>query len=270
MEDKDPDETDSSKIKRLALVTMKNGDEYTVVITQRDSVQLTITSNGVEIRLNVQQIKKTEYYDTNEEFTYPNPHPSRYFFCPSAIPLASGTGYYRNLMLTTISVFFGIGNHFTLGIGMELISSLFGRPTFFISPKWATKVAKNFHLGFGALGIALLNRSFGNRMNGIGFALATYGTNDDHMTMGIGITNRAGEFGKNPAFTFSGQVRAGNNIGIMTENYFFISENQKNYLGIYGVRLMSRKNAFDIGLLVSKDISQIIPALPFVGYSRKF
>jgi hypothetical protein len=68
----------------------------------------------------------------------------------------------------------------------------------------------------------------------------------------------------------SGTHRVGNNVALLTENYFIPVGLTTNYTGILGLRLLAPKNSFDFGLVFGPQISDIIPALPFIGYTRSF
>lgn len=68
----------------------------------------------------------------------------------------------------------------------------------------------------------------------------------------------------------SGTHRISNGLAILSENYRIpLEEGESFYLGIHGVRFLSEKNAFDIGLIVIPEATGSIP-LPYVGYARAF
>ena len=42
------------------------------------------------------------------------------------------------------------------------------------------------------------------------------------------------------------------------------------YVGVQGIRILSKKNSFDIGGMVIPEIFNEIPVIPYVGYVRIF
>ncbi len=116
--------------------------------------------------------------------------------------------------------------------------------------------------GFAAEGVAALP-----------YGVVTLGSQETNASLGIGYGLANGELSRYPAITFSGMHRAGKSVSLLSENYLFPgSFDGPGYLGIQGVRLLGRKNAFDIGLILISGLNDAIgiPILPYVGYVRVF
>jgi len=106
----------------------------------------------------------------------------------------------------------------------------------------------------------------------LAYGALTYGNKNSNFTLatGYGLIN-----GERTAFApvmANGTYRINNVISLLSENYIFPDGNADiNYIGIHGVRILSKANVFDIGLIISPTIfSGFTPALPFVGYVRVF
>ena len=257
---------DTIKNPERVVVKMNNGDEFRGKILSRDQNTIVLeTTNGTLnlISSNVRSINIDSY---KGKFRFPNSNETRYFFGPSAIPIKKGKGYYQNVLLTTNFVNYGITRNFSIGGGVEFISLLFGSPIWFLTPKVGFKVAENSHVGGGFImaGFAADGAST------LGYGVYTLGSSETNITIGAGYGLIAGEFSNQPTVMLSGTHRVGNNVALLTENYFIPVGTSTNYTGILGLRLLAPKNSFDFGLVFGPQISDIIPAIPFIGYTRSF
>ena len=256
---------DSSYINKNVVVLMSDGDEYRGIYIEKTDKHVIIKTNNGEIRLLSTNIKTLEIDTYEGEFKFPNPHDTRYFFGPTAIPIKKGTGYYQNLMLLGNFVNFGITRNLSIGGGFEFISTLIIRqPIYFLTPKVGFELADNFHFGGGVLFVGISGEN-----STLGYTAATVGTSEKNITLGIGFGVTNGFAHERPTIMLSGQTRVSNGVSLMTENYILPSTDF-SYIGIQGVRLLSRNNAFDIGLVIIPElISEGIP-LPYIGYARVF
>lgn len=250
--------------KKVTLYLFDKSEIKGKVIKETDLDFTIETEFGVStVRRN--SIKEIEEIDPNKKFSFDNPHPTRYFFAPSGIPIDKGTGYYQNLMLTTNFINYGVTDHFSIGGGFEFISLVLGLPIVFITPKFGTKIADDLYLSSGAF---LIFSS--DIIAGIPFVTGTYGGKESNISLGIGYTFANGEISQNPVLSFSATHRIHDNFSLLTENYFISSSSFSTYFGIHGIRAVSKRNAFDFGAIVIPEIAEYIPALPYVGYSRAF
>ena len=94
------------------------------------------------------------------------------------------------------------------------------------------------------------------------------------MTVGLGYGFGSSE----PLLVLSGMHRLGKSISLVSENYFASTGTQDTdefssglgTFGIQGIRIIGKKNSFDIGLIIIPEIVEYVPALPYVGYERTF
>lgn len=259
---------------RKVTIKMVDGSTYTGTIKEKSDDYIILETPHGEMKLKTSSIKKIEEEKYNGEHAYSNPHYSRYFFAPSARPLEKGDAYYQNLML--LGNFFNVGvtNNISLGGGFEWATLILGSPILFFSPKVGFALTEKNHAATGAFIMGIPDDfGEGGPMNfaGIAFGSYSHGTKDKNFTFGIGYGMADGEWATTPALNFNGFIRASNAIGLMTENYLipgFGVGSENIYLGIHGIRIMGRKSAFDLGLIVA-GAEGAVP-LPYVGYAIAF
>lgn len=249
------------------IIKMNNGDEYVGQILQRDSALIVIRTEIGDLNLISSKVSSIEEYGYAGKFRFPNPHDSRYFFGPSGIPVKEGKGYYQNVLVTFNFVNYGMTKNISIGGGFEFISTMLGNPIWFLTPKVGFDITDNFHAGGG-----FIMAGFGLEGTAtLAYGVATIGDTETNLSFGAGYGLANGEFSPYPAIMMSGTNRVGNSISLLTENYVFPnSSSDIQYFGIHGIRIMSRKNSFDIGAIVIPVIASEIPALPYVGFVRVF
>jgi len=256
------------KVKKVqqVTITMNNGDEFSGEIIKKDDKIITLKTVNGEINLIAANVKSIENNDYDGKFSFANPHDTRYFFGPSGIPIKKGKGYYQNVMVTTNFVNVGLTNNVSIGGGFEFISTVTGNPVWFLTPKLGFEVAKNVHVGGGVIvaGIAA------DDIISLGYGVVTLGNTETNLTVGGGYGFGNGEISTFPTIMISGTHRVSNGLALLSENYIIPIDGNTTYLGIHGLRLLSKKNAFDIGAIVIPEIFDFIPALPYVGYARAF
>jgi hypothetical protein len=204
-------------------------------------------------------------------YWFPNPNATRYLFGPSAYTLKKGEGYYQNTLLILNSVNFGVSDNFTIGGGLELISTFGAKdPIFFITPKVGFEIKENFHAGGGVLYARIPDVDGGL---GILYGIATYGSMDKNITGGLGWGFIEGDFSKRPIITVSGTSRFYRKFAFVTENWFAPIGNDFNYRGVisYGVRFFGSKIAVDLAFVNNKEIAEaIVIGIPFVSFAVKW
>jgi len=259
-------QADTVKKVQQVIIKMNNGDEFKGAIIKKNDKIITLSTVNGEINLIAANVKSIENYDYIGKFAFANPHDTRYFFGPSGIPIKKGNGYYQNILVTTNFVNVGLTEHISVGGGFEFISTITGNPVWFLTPKLGFEVAKNVHIGGGVIvaGIAA------DDIISLGYGVVTLGNTETNLTIGGGYGFANGDLSTFPTIMISGTHRVSNGLALLSENYIIPIDGNTTYLGIHGLRLLSKKNAFDIGAIVIPEIFDFIPALPYVGYARAF
>ncbi len=257
---------DSLTMGQTIEVEMHNGEEFRGVYQGLSGRALVLVTTNGEIRLIMQNVKQISEYDPNSLYVFQNPNETRYFFAPSAIPLRKGEGYYQNTMLSLNFVNVGVTDNVSIGGGLELISTFAGSPIWFLTPKVGFKVDDKSHVGAGALVAGLA----GEGAFTLTYGVYTYGSSDSNITLGIGYGWSDGE--GFPTFTLSGMHRVSNSVSLMSENYLLSDGSQDLFFSIQGLRFLTRRSSFDVGLIVSPELFEDvgIPTFPYVGYVRYF
>ncbi|MEI7661694.1 MAG: hypothetical protein WCK34_05845 [Bacteroidota bacterium] len=270
------------------VVKFKEGSTYYGKLkdNRHDTLTLFIQDLGA-VKIPYSKIKKVETVEymvmKHGKYWFPTPLPGRYFFAPSAFTLKPGEGYYQNTMLVLNSFNIGVTNWFSVGGGLELISTVASitaghfKPTFFFTPKIGFKIADNLRIGCGMIYAQLLGNEF---QLGTVYAVGTYGNPDYNITAGLGwgfskAGSGEGSFGKHPMITLSGTARLARKISFVTENWIipYTKDSKVVYspLYSYGLRFFGETLSVDLAFINNKDIvKSLFIGFPFVSFTVKF
>ncbi|MFA6402799.1 MAG: hypothetical protein WCX31_14445 [Salinivirgaceae bacterium] len=289
-------------LKSIAAITPLSSNQYCILTTNDGKVftGMIISLNEIEVTFKTETlgdltISKSKIRDikivekeqiVNGKYFFPNPHPTRYFFGPSAIPLKKGEGYFQNAWILANSAQVGLSDNFSIGGGMVI------PVLFFVTPKVGFKVAEKVHIGGGILFASTFStvESFGM---GVGYGSITLGSNENNFTLSAGwgmskqenyneqtfTSTYSWEFAKRPIITFSGMVRIAPKMALVTENWvvsipetdYNTNETTYPYYTIIsaGFRFMKEKNSFDFGLALPIIDGETV-GIPYVDYVFKF
>jgi hypothetical protein len=242
------------------------------------------------------------------KYWFPNSNATRYLVGPSAIPLKKKEGYYQNTYILLNSFNVGLNNNISIGGGLEILSlfsQISGSPTvnFYLTPKAGFKISESLYLGCGALHINTRQRGpyyylsstreYYRQSFNIFYGSITLGNIENNFTLSSGFTmrnyvkfeeeyspygyvtsytsERVTEFESRPIITFSGMIRAGKRISLVSENWVVPTSN--DYIGMfsYAARILGEKTSFDIGFINGSDISEFfLLGIPYLDVVVKF
>lgn len=243
-----------------------------------DNVRVLSTSLGLlTIQRNQMQSIKQLSGSPDGRYDYPNPHPTRYFFGPSAIPLRKGEKYYQNAYVLSNSIQLGVSDHVSLGGGVVLPF------LFYVTPKIGYRVSESVHIGAGVLAATSFNAGI-NVGFGIGYGSVTFGSFEHNVTTSIGLgTFKEQSFNmvsgnytnkwvlsQKPIVSVSGMSRVSNRIMLITENWIVSASSQTSIISAAGIRFLARKNSFDFGILSPVFAGESFLAIPYIDYVIKF
>lgn len=248
-----------------------------------DSILVLSHQNYNQLNLSVSNIKNirqiSESMVKNGVIWPDNPNYHRNFYSPTGIGMEKGQAYYQNLMVVWNHLGYAFTDYFTMGIDFEILSILSGgdifdsyRPLFALTPKFSHSFNDRIHAGVGAVLLSIPNsdRFF---EAGITYAVGTYGTRDNNITLGFGLPFFEGEIQSEvPVFNLSGQYRFSRRFSIVSENWFFAAEDLGFAgFGVQGLRYLGKNLNWDIGLVLYKveDDFGVAP-VPFVGLAIHF
>lgn len=216
----------------------------------------------------------------------PNPHPSRYFYSPTALPMKKDEIYIQSIYFLTAQLQYGVTDNLSLGIA----TTLAGIPMF-ISGKYSYKIKDKHHVAIGGQ-IGNLTYVEPNTYLGIGFGCYTYGNAESNITVAAGysmysekgyfmsgyIPNGTGGYYPNyterrestfsPAISVSGNRRLSNSLALMGE--FWVLPETNTVFGGPFLRMFFNKTAtYDMGIvyLYVDDMPLLLPAF---SYTHKF
>lgn len=261
---------DKSGIKIYHLET-KDGNGYNGEIVASDSAKVLFRSQKLgDLTILQKDVKSMQVIDSTQmkgdKFWFPNPQSTRYFFSPNGYGLKKGEGYYQNIWVLVNSFAIGINDYVSLGGGVFPTFLFAGSPT----PGWLTAkvsipVSKDhFNLGAGVLVGSVLGEA--NTSFGIFYGLATVGSHDKNLSMGIGYGFSGGSMAQAPMINLAGMYRVGSRSYLLTENYFFAGENQNALILMVGARQIIKKAGLDYGLVIpAGDGIGSFVAIPWLG-----
>ena len=253
-----------------------DGNEYFGIILNQTSETIRIKTDKLgEITIPQSEVKKisqlTAVQSKDGTYWLDNPQETRYFWAPNGYNLKQGEGYYQNVWVLFNQAVYGITNHFSAGIGTVPLF-LFASPytPAWITAKFSVPVVENkFNLGIGALMGTVVGESKAGF--GILYGIATFGSKDQNLNIGLGWGYAGGEMASNPTINISGMIRTGAKGYFITENYFIGTPDNFMVLMSLGGRRIIKHTGLDFGAFIpiGGDIGSFI-AIPWLGLTIPF
>jgi len=253
-----------------------DGNEYVGFILSQTPDVIHLKSDKLgEINIQRTEIKKIAKlsFVKSKDGTYwlDNPQATRYFWAPNGYNLKQGEGYYQNVWVLFNQAVYGITNHFSAGIGTVPLF-LFSSP---YSPAWITAkysvpvVENKFNLGAGALMGTVIGES--NTGFGIFYGIATFGSKDKNLNIGLGWGYADGDIASTPTINISGMIRTGAKGYFITENYFIGTSDEFVVMMMVGGRRIIKRIGLDFGLVIplSSEMDSFVAA-PWLGFTIPF
>jgi len=293
--------TKIEKITRLSgnqhcILTLNDGKTFTgLIVSQNDREIILETESLGKLTIANSKIREVKMVESEQivdgKYFFPNPHGTRYFFGPSAIPLKKGEGYFQNAYVLANSVQIGITDNFSMGGGI-------GIPfLFFVTPKVGYRVGKYVYVGGGILFATTITNDVGFGV-GVAYGALTLGNSENNFTLSGGwgavksetyhsqtdSYSSKWEMAKNPIITFSGMIRIARKCSLVSENWVFATKDYNNdtfgpsdsYTYTYhavisgGFRLMGEKNSFDLAIVLPVITDGTTFGFPYLDYVFKF
>ena len=200
---------------------------------------------GLEIKIPRESIRMSKALRGLPSGGYgPIPHPSRYLYAPSAIPLKRGEGYLNMIYFLAYQAQYGISDNFSLGITTTPIFM----PSF-INAKYAQKIKDNW---YASAGFQMGKLWYADPETlGVLFANTTYGDEEANITLNLGYGFYSQSNENLPIIEVSGLFRSTNKVSFVGEVWVLLHENkQPTIIGGPALRLSTSKKYFvDVGVL---------------------
>jgi len=255
----------------LVVLSVNSGEEFVGTIVSEDAREVSIRlQNGKMLIIPAYTVKSIRKLSASTLLkgkpVFANPHPSRYFYTPSAIPMDKGEVYIQTLYAVAYQVQFGVTENFSIGATTTIV----GTPLA-LTAKYSIKLDEKNTLAFGGLaGIV----GWGTRTNlGIGFGAFTHGTKESNVTIAGGyawIKEKNSGGGNSPVMSLSGNQRLSKNLSLMGELWYLPEVGV--FFGGPCFRLYNnKKSSFDLGIWsIAATGTGGTPIIPVVGYTYKF
>jgi len=260
-------EKSAPKIFRLET---RDGNGYTGEVLSSDSVSVRFKADKLGeitvLRAEVLSLEPLEDQQLKDgKYWFPNPQSTRYFFSPNGYGLKQGEGYYQNIWVVMNSFAIGVNDYLSLGGGL-VPAFLFGEAT----PAWVTAkislpvVRDKLNLGAGVLAGSALGAS--DTGFGLFYGLATVGSKDKNVTVGMGYGFAADSGTSSPMFNLNGMIRVGPKGYLLSENYLFVNGSSTTLLLSFGGRTIIKGAGLDYGLVIpaSSEMDGFV-AIPWLG-----
>jgi hypothetical protein len=270
----------------LVMLTTNSGENFVGYIVSEDPREVTIRLINSNKLLSipaytVKSIKPaTKESVINGKVIYPNPHPSRYFYTPSALPMDKGEIYIQTVYFAAYQVQVGITDRFSLGATTTIVGTPLALTT-----KYSIPINEKNTLAVGGLAGFV---GWGTQVSlGIGFGTYTYGTKESNITLGAGLGwvrdgdmveftptgETIGPFAETNStgiFSIAGNKRISKNLSLMGE--FWVVPSSGVVFGGPCLRLYNnKKSSFDFGIWGIGGLNEgITPIVPVFSYTFKF
>jgi hypothetical protein len=220
---------------------------------------------------------------------FPNPHPSRYYYSPSGLPMKKGEGYVQAIYFLAYQAQYALSDHWSVGVSAPLWAS-----PFLVNVKYTNTLKEsadgknNIYLATGIQAGSLTFIDPGTWF-GIGYAGLTFGNAESNVTINGGVLGTStygylytipdpnsfwgGEavYGRSsqarPAVSFCWNKRFSPTASFMGEVWLV---GGLGLVGGPGMRFYSgRKSAVDVAVLGGIVDAEGFFGIPFVSWTRK-
>jgi hypothetical protein len=272
---------DTTLVVRVELV---DGSTLVGTVVQETAEAIVLrTTGGVEINVPRAQIRRMTTFEgriRDGQLVIFDPNRTRLLFSPTARPLGTGQGYLAVYQLFMPFLAYGITDEISVAGGTILFPGLFGR-VFYVAPKVTVLNQSSLSVALGGIAFGAFLEGESN-MAGIGYGLATYGTQERAITAGVGFAYADGEVASGFILTLGGEIQVSNSIKLLTENYLLpfteydsrLDRDRTTYEPIlmFGIRFFGQQLAVDLAGITSPHFfgEDLFPFIPWVGFAYNF
>lgn len=253
-------------------VETKDGNAFQGTIIETDSVHIRVSTERLGVvtilQEDIKSITKLESTAVvNGKYWYRNLQSTRYLWAPNGYGLKKGETYYQNVWVLFNQISTGISDYVSFGIGMIPLFLFNGTST----PAWITpKVSIPIHrdkinIGTGALLGTVLGESSSAGF-GLAYGIATFGSRDANLSIGLGYGFAGGEWSQTPTVTISGIRRVSERTYLISENYYLdFGYGDKFALASFGGRSLLKGVGIDYAAVMPLGTGGGFYALPWLG-----
>ncbi|MCX6835135.1 MAG: hypothetical protein NTW07_08390 [candidate division Zixibacteria bacterium] len=207
-----------------------------------------------------EEVKKTEEVKVapaapavNEKDWFPNPNRTRLLIGQNARSLKAGDGYFFDLWLFFPGLAYGITDNISISGGVSILPDVDDQ-LFYFTPKFGFPAAENLDLALNVTVFRLWEETFY-----FGLGNMTYGTDDQSVTLGLGLGWNDERMMEKPVVTGGGEYRVDRRLSLVGEGWFIPGENEDGMLFFGGIRFLGKDDEEE-----DEDESDFLPYLDFV------
>ena len=259
-------------------ITLKDGNTIVGTLLQSNDLFYKIESESLGVidisRANVETFVVLQEEEKSKLNGYPiDYHNSTHYLAnPSGFTLKKGQSYYENIGVFFNSYAVGITDNFTIAMGGEVATLLFGGqfPILYISPRFSLPLGEEKHsFSFGGT----IFTSPENEFDGFGVlqAAVTFGDRNTNFTIGsgIGFGFEGGFDDQVLPFYLSFMIRVSEKISVVSDNFVVFYNDFNDTTGVLSVaariHLKKKGAALNLGLFrPTEDLGDLL-AIPFVS-----
>lgn len=220
-------------------------------------------------RLNLRQLTAQTIEQARRGFDYVG-NSTHMFFAPTARNLHQGEGEVQVIDIFLASLNYGLTDNVSVGLLAPVIPFV-GIPVVALTPKVSVPVGDKLRVGAGVLfgfttGVGLGGDT--GASGGVGYGLATYGTADTNLTLGLGYGFAGGSTGSSPVGVVGANVRLSRLFTLVNETYLANFDSNGGFGGLAGLRYATPRFSGSLGALyyTSRNDSGIYPAYLDVAF----
>ena len=236
------------------------------------STDLTLTFETRELglvtvqRANVRQLMSQTPEQVRRGFDYVG-NGTRMFLAPTARNLHQGEGYVQAIDVFLLGINYGVTDNFSVGLLVPVVPFV-GVPALALTPKLTVPVTDKLHVGVGVLYGFATGIDGGRGSAGVGYGLATYGSADTNVTLGLGYGFSSDGGNSSPVAVIGANVRLSRLFSLVNETYIANFNTNGDFAGLAGFRYASPRFSGSLGALyyTSRNNSGIYPAYLDVAY----
>lgn len=229
------------------------------------------TPGGVRMELeraHVRSVRPARGQVVEGRFWRADPNRSRLFFAPTARPLERGDAYVASYMLFFPFAGYGLTDRLSIAGGTPIFPEIIGE-VFYVAPKFTAVKQPGIDLAVGALAF-FLTREVDEGSVGVIYGSGTFGSPDRAFSGGVGwgfsLGGGVSRIESDPVFMAGGEIRTGERIKLVTENWFASGEG----IATGGVRFFGERLSADLGLGLWRGGGDLECCLPVVNFVYNF
>lgn len=267
------DNSPSSIDETMIVVITQEGNEYYGLLISDSSTYIELKTETLGLinihKKHIKSIQTLKVDKSNPNRLWPeNFQATRYFWQPNGYGLEKGEGYYQNIWVFFNQASYGITDYFSMSVGTIPLFLFSTETPLWIVPKVSLPVIEDIlNIGVGVMAgtiVGVKESSFA-----IPFGVATYGSKDYNLSIGVGYAILAGEISESPLITISGMSRISRRGYLVTENFIISDNGSAVGLMMLGGRTVMPKLSIDYGGVIPINMGDSF-ILPWLGITIPF